>query len=151
MKIKNNILKWFLLILLIALCIVLIFKTIFIIKENKTKKNIFNFVKTNIEYLNDFVDENEDKKINTTFKGLKVQKNPDFPTILEFFYSGYGVEPSGVSYGIYYIPKSDIEKYFFGTLKKISDKSWGYKEKNSDNSIFIECIQGDFYYFKTTN
>lgn len=126
---KNKILKWFLLISLIVLCIVLIFKIIFVIKENKTKKNIFNFVKTNIEYLNDFVNENEDKNINTSFYGLKVQNNADFPSILEFFYSGYGIAPSGVSYGIYYIPKSDIEKHFFGTLKKISDKNWENKEK----------------------
>lgn len=148
---KNKIIKWLLSIILIVLFIVLVFKLVFMVKESKTKKAINNFVISNVHDLNSFIRKNEGKRIEGTFKGVKVQTNPDFPKVVEFFYSEHGIAPSGVSYGIYHIPNGDIEKQFDGLLKKASDNTWEYKEKDSDNSILIEHIQDNFYYFKTTN
>ena len=69
--------------------------------------------------------------------------------IVQFFYSGKGIAPSGVYYGFYYSPDDIPVPYCNGNeeLKMVSEDEWIWEEVG-DNGGRIRKIRDNWYYYE---
>ena len=69
--------------------------------------------------------------------------------IVQFFYSGKGIAPSGVYYGFYYSPDDIPVPYCNGNeeLKMVSEDEWTWEEVG-DNGGRIRKIRDNWYYYE---
>ena len=69
--------------------------------------------------------------------------------IVQFFYSGKGIAPSGVYYGFYYSPDDIPVPYCNGNeeLKMVSEDEWTWEEVG-DNGGRIRKIRENWYYYE---
>ena len=124
----------------------------FISSERATKDQIITFVQDNLEDLKDFTDKQANQAaLDPVFKNLPVQRQPDFPQVLDFSYGGKGFGSANIRYGFYYLEKDDVQSTFQDRLKQKDEKTWFYREGTSDNTTTIEKIADGFYYYKTTD
>ena len=70
--------------------------------------------------------------------------------IVQFFYSGKGIAPSGVYYGFYYSPDDIPVPYCNGNeeLKMVSEDEWTWEEVG-DNGGRIRKIRENWYYYES--
>ena len=110
---------------------------------DENREVIHNAVETGdfseLQKIND-VDVHDDGGANGTLKDT-----------LSICIGGYGIVPSGGSYGIYYSPHG----YFFGVsfeeLKQTED-GWYYYQiyNNSDDYYFFRLIEDNYYFYEET-
>lgn len=133
----------------IPLLILLMFRISFIISENKTHREIVSFVEENIEDLKKI---STNKNLTNYEKEYKLDKfeiikDKNFNDILNFNYSSKGFSFSSSYYGFFYIPNNNINLYFDKEFIQ-KDNKFNYKEEESDNTIYLEKIKDEFYYYK---
>jgi len=135
----------------IIISIYAFFRMSFIISENKIKNEIIESVDDNLDEFNNYSMKMMNEKISTgEFEGFKVQKDPDYPDIINYFYKGKGIGSGTIYYGLYFVPDDDVDRSFNGLLKKKDSDSWFYQQNSSDNTMYLERISKSFYYYKTT-
>lgn len=124
----------------------------FINSEKAIKAEIIEFVHDNVEDLKVFTSRQKDQAtLDQAFKSLTVQRNPDFPDILDFAYEGKGFGSANTRYGIYYVEKDDVRAGFKDRLKETSPGIWAYRQGHSDNTMTLEKIADEFYIYKMTD
>lgn len=133
----------------IPLLILLMFRISFIISENKIHREIVSFVEENIEDLKKI---STNKNLTNYEKEYKLDKfeiikDKNFNDILNFNYSSKGFSFSSSYYGFFYIPNNNINLYFDKEFIQ-KDNKFNYKEEESDNTIYLEKIKDEFYYYK---
>lgn len=88
--------------------------------------------------------------IEKKFTNIKIKKDHKFPDIIDFDFAGRGFGNASIYYGFYYIRNDNAEKSFDKSFQKRTDDSWYFRKGNSDNSITIEKISSNWYYYKKT-
>jgi len=123
----------------------------FIYSEDKIKNEIIESVNINLDHFNSYSMKVMNEEISSgEFEGFKVQKDPDYPDIINYFYKGKGIGSGTIYYGLYFVPDDDVDISFNGLLEKKDSDTWFYQEKNSDNTMYLERINKSYYYYKTT-
>ena len=136
---------------LITISIYAFFRMYFIYSENKIKNEIIESVDDNLDGFNSYSMKVMNEEISSgEFEGFQVQKDHDYPDIINYYYKGKGIGSGTIYYGLYYIHDDDVERSFNGLLEKKDSDSWFYQENNSDNTMYLERINKSFYYYKTT-
>ena len=128
-----------------------ILRMTFIYSEYRIKNEIIESVH---EHLDDFNRQSE-KMMNGNmaiqeFRDFKVQKDMDFPEVINYYYKGKGFGSASIYYGVYYLPDDNVDSFFNGRLMKKDSDTWYYQENNSDNTMYLEKISRSFYYYKST-
>jgi len=123
----------------------------FIISENKIKNEIIESVNNSLDDFNSYSMKMMNEKTSSgEFKSFQVQRDPDYPDIINYFYKGKGIGSGTIYYGLYFVPDDDVDISFNGLLEKKDSDTWFYQEKNSDNTMYLERINKSYYYYKTT-
>ncbi|HCW73616.1 MAG TPA: hypothetical protein DHM90_07310 [Clostridiaceae bacterium] len=123
----------------------------FILSEYRIRNEIIESVH---DHLDDFSSQSE-KMMNGNmgreeFRGFLVNKDIDFPKVVNYYYKGKGFGSATIYYGVYFVPDDNVEGSFRGLLKKKDGDTWLYQENNSDNTMYLEKIGQSFYYYKNT-
>lgn len=148
---KSNWASKILIFILIGISVYFAFRIQFIYSEKRLKNTIIESVIENIDEFNDYSQQLINKEITSgELKGFKVQRDIDYPNILNFSYAAKGLGSGNIYYGVYYIPDGMTDTYFSGKLNKKDNNSWFYSEENSDNTMYIEKIDNNYYYYKNT-
>jgi len=135
----------------ILILIYAFFRLSFIYSEDKIKNEIIESVNVNLDDFNSYSMKVMNEEISSgEFEGFKVQKDHDYPDIINYFYKGKGIGSGTIYYGLYFVPDDDVDSSFNGLLEKKDSDTWFYQEKNSDNTMYLERINKSYYYYKTT-
>jgi len=137
--------------ILIIISAFAILRMTFIYSEYRIKNEIIESVQ---DHLEDF-SSNSEKMLNGNmgseeFRGFQVQKDIDFPKVVNYYYKGKGFGSASVYYGVYYVPDDNVDGSFRGLMEKKDGYTWLYQENNSDNTMYLEKISRSFYYYKST-
>lgn len=78
-------------------------------------------------------------------KSVKIDK-----TIIDIYFGGRGIVPSGVCSGVYYFPNDDIADAASKYKDKFeqSENGWICKPKTGDDSFYIERICENLWYYE---
>ena len=133
----------------IILVVGIILKTYF-----TPETRIISFVKTNEEDLHEIALDYLADRILTYgeeqyYKNVEIcgVRDSEYP-VVEFFYSGKGIVPSGVYYGFYYSPDDEpVAVMDYGRLLTLSgDEEWTWSGSGDNGGRTGRIIENWFYY-----
>lgn len=148
LKIKSNT-KKHKEIIIILICIVAI-SLFFIFKISKEDK-IVKLVDDNQEFLNKCVENNMYNKIYEIeeVKDITPYYLKDGEIYIDFYCYGFGIVPSSIYYGFYYVSKDQPLGFQAAPIKLEADgKGWKWEEDNGDNWYYTMKIVDHWYYYK---
>jgi len=135
----------------ITLCVVLLIGIISILfLFNSKRQKIENFVKSNREYMEGEIKNNNIDKLSQKYPDLSIETYEDVDNlnVVEFGYSSKGIIPASKYYGFYY-SKDDTPHVFQGSALKLVKEKDGWKwTDGSDNGGFTSRISKNWFYYK---
>jgi hypothetical protein len=137
--------------LLVVLSIYALFRMSFIYTEHKIKNVIIDSVNNDLDDFTSYSMKMISEKISSgEMNDFQVQKDTDYPDVINYFYKGKGIGSGSIYYGFYYVPDDNVDVAFNSILEKKDNDSWFYQEKSSDNTMYLEKIKASFYFYKNT-
>lgn len=141
--------KWQIVLMVIVTIICGIGITNFILNPERKVKN---FVKANevelVEIAEQYLD--YEQGVKTEYKNARIDGvfQGEYP-IVQFYYSGFGIAPSGTYYGFYYSPDDVVATYCNEDypMEMLDDGEWKWSGKG-DNGGSIKKIKDNWYYYE---
>lgn len=135
---------------IILICIIVI--SLFFIFKNSNEDKIVKLVNNNIDFLNKCV---ENEAYNKIYELKEINKiTPyylsDNELYIDFYCYGFGIVPSSIYYGFYYVSDDKPLGFQAVSVKLESDGEggWKWRESNSDNRYYTKKIADHWYYYE---
>lgn len=132
-------------------CIIAI-SLFFVFKDSK-KDKILRLVNNNLNFLNQCVENKDYDKIYKIKEVKRIRRYyvSDDEIYIDFYCYGFGIVPSSVYYGFYYV-SDDEPMGFQGVSVKLEPygDGWKWKEVNGDNAYYTEKIKDHWYYYEAS-
>jgi len=139
-------------IFLIVLLLILIFPRILIrLNWYKEKLEIMKLVKDNLDFLNQCIQNETYDKIYELKKVKLIKKYPldNDEVYIEFHCSGWGIAPSGVYFGFYYVSDDKPTPYEGASYElELKGKGWRWEEPRGDDWYYTEKIADHWYFYE---
>lgn len=121
------------------------------IRSYRNKNSISNIVRNNLGLLNNSIKDNSynDALEIEGIKDIHFFETHEGSTYIDYFYSGFGIAPSGVYYGFYY-HSIDEPIGYQGVNDKLTkdEQGWAWQEPHGDNWYYTEKIEDHWYYYE---
>ncbi len=118
-----------------------------------TEEKIYRFVEKNKGELEEIAIKHLNGDVrDKTYENVKVDgifTNSNSESIVQFFYAGKGIVPSGKYYGFYYSPTDKPVDYQNNGLHLEEENGvWKWHQGNSDNGGITKKISECWYYYE---
>lgn len=126
-------------------------RVFFVYSEHQIKNEIIEAVYDHLDEMNRYSVKMLNDNIGSgEYKDFKVQRDIDYPEIINYYYKGKGFGSATIYYGVYFIPGDHVDLAFSGLFKMKDTDTWYYEEDHSDKTMYLEKISESFYYYKNT-
>ncbi|HEY8362002.1 MAG TPA: hypothetical protein VIK77_03860 [Tissierellaceae bacterium] len=117
----------------------------------KEKLEIIKLVNNNLDFLNQCIQNETYDKIYELKKVKQIRKfsldNDD--VYIEFYCTGFGIVPSSVYIGFYYVSNDRPTPYRGDSYElELKGKGWQWKQPSGDNWYYTEKIADHWYFYQ---
>jgi len=145
----NNKRKKYKIALIVFICIIAIIQFRCSINSNKSKIKVI--VNNNLDVLSEVIENNDyDKayKIDGIDK-IRSYNLGNNEVFIDFYCYGFGIAPSGIYYGFYYVSNDEPLGFQAERVKLERDGvGWKWKQPKGDNYYYTEKIADNWYYYE---